>query len=129
MLPQRMAQIRDVLVHWQLDSAKNLDVFFSSRSELEPWFQTWRGLTQFTGLRRLHVHLKLYPNAWSEFLHRFWNSGAKDMLAPVCEITAPDDFVIFVPREDFLVDLDFGDSKCVLKVDSLETYIVDYQLI
>jgi hypothetical protein len=122
-LPQRLVQIQDLRIHWQMDSMSY--TYYSSddallttlpHPNLEPWLKSWEALSRLTGLRRLHINFEYAYNHWSAGHEDMWKKRGTELLAPAKEITAPRDFVIFLPNQNCATDLDVGNPNCVLKV-------------
>jgi hypothetical protein len=83
---------------------------------LEPWLRSWEALSRMKGLRRLHINLEYAYTVWTPLHEETWKVSGARFLAPAKEITAPRDFVIFLPNRQCATDLDFGNAKCVLKI-------------
>ncbi|KAH7068098.1 hypothetical protein BKA63DRAFT_494765 [Paraphoma chrysanthemicola] len=113
-LPQRMIQIRDMRVHWPLDSYH----FFLSPEHgplsLDTWAPSWEALSRLTGLRRLHInvagrHVDGTPQ-------ELWQEQGANFIKMARTITAPREFVIILPDRECETDYDVGDSRCVLRL-------------
>jgi hypothetical protein len=120
-LPQRLVQVRELRIHWQLDNVPIFAWHGLFPSEKEDWFRSWEAIRKMTGLRRLHVNLEFAFNGWGGFLgwgddEGKWEEKATEMLAVVKEITAPSEFVVYLPDAKCSTDLDPGNSKCVFKI-------------
>lgn len=115
-LPQRLVQIRDLRIHWQLD---NLPIPLNRRlfpADLDDWFRSWDAIRKMTGLKRLHVNMEYAFHGWEDFAEARWEESGKEMLTAVKEITAPGDFVVYLPDSKCSTDVDPGNSRCVFKV-------------
>jgi hypothetical protein len=120
-LPQRLVQVRELRIHWQLDNVPIFAWHGLFPSEKEDWFRSWEAIRKMTGLRRLHVNLEFAFNGWGGLLgwgddEGKWEEKATEMLAVVKEITAPSEFVVYLPDAKCSTALDPGNSKCVFKV-------------
>jgi hypothetical protein len=122
-LPQRLAQIRDLRIHWQMDSIPYLMQLDIERESYgtKAWFQSWDSLRRMTGLRRLHINLEYGRSLWDFVVEKKWNESAEELLSMVKEITAPRDFVIVLPNGQCTTDIDVGNSNCILKICQPET--------
>lgn len=83
---------------------------------LEPWLRSWDALSRLSGLRRLHIHLDYNQVFWNGEIDTAWNEKGAALLGRVKDITAPRDFVIFLPHARCATDLDVGNPRCVLKI-------------
>lgn len=115
-LPQRLAQIRDLRIHWQIDCISHYVMSELPTPHLEPWFRSWDALSRLTGLRRLHIDLEYRFTLWSDYYEQMWKERGNELLGTVRAITAPRDFVITLPNSRCTTNLDVGASKCVLKL-------------
>jgi hypothetical protein len=114
-LPQRLNQIRELRIHWVLSG-----IPFWSRDNLSPmpvesWARSWNALSRMTGLRRLHINLEHPHFHWTDDINEGWTERGPKLLEQAKTITAPRDFVIFLPNRRCTTNLDVGDSHCVLR--------------
>jgi hypothetical protein len=115
LLPQRLAQIRVLHMHWELDSQPYYLMSDMSDPMQDPWFKSWDALSKLTGLRRLHINMVFRYNSRSDY-EQLWKARGTMLLEPIKRITAPREFVIVLPDPRCSVELDVGESKCVIKV-------------
>lgn len=88
------------------------------------WLKSWDALSKLTGLQRLHINLVFRFSHWTDYYEEMWKERGEDLLAPIKTITAPKTFVVTLPDHRCSMDIDIGESKCVLKlpiVTSTET--------
>jgi hypothetical protein len=114
-LPQRLVQIRDLRLHWQIDSMSYYSIEDLPEPRLEPWLKSWEALSKLKGLRRLHINLEYAYTQWTPLHEETWKQSGAQFLAPAKEITAPRDFVIFLPHLQCTTNMDLGNANCVLK--------------
>lgn len=112
-LPHRLTQIRQLRFDWELDT-------FSYNHHLrairfEAWNHSWSALWSLTGLRKLHISLSFRWRAVLDCYEECWKDDELELLDPVRSITAPVDFVLVLPDQRCLTDVDMGDSNCVLR--------------
>jgi hypothetical protein len=129
-LPQRLVQIKDLRIHWRLDGmsythylSDDLQGTTMPHPNLKSWFNSWDALSRLTGLRRLHINFEYGYDNWGANEEDMWEKRGPLLLAPAKEITAPRDFVIFLPNQKCATDVDVGNPNCVLKVrdDDIQT--------
>jgi hypothetical protein len=114
--PQRMAQISNVSIEWDLDRHQYFQVALMSDHHRHEWYKFWDGLSKMTGLRRLHIKLYFYLDLWQECYGEFWEQNSKEILLPIKKVTAPRDFVIILPNWRCSTDVDIGESNCVFRL-------------
>ncbi|KAH3913743.1 hypothetical protein HBI56_079680 [Parastagonospora nodorum] len=107
-LPQRLQLVRDLRIHW------------SFCPDSESWLEDWKAISKMKGLQRLHVTV---TNPWlgrpGHSTDDTWRDKLTEIMAAVRNITAPGDFVLYVPDIKWLewsADVDLGDSKCVFRM-------------
>ncbi|KAF1918433.1 hypothetical protein BDU57DRAFT_198807 [Ampelomyces quisqualis] len=124
-LPQRLAQIRDLHIHWQLDGLAYLPMYNLEPRRAEYWFSPWSSLIRLTGLRRLRIYLDYSQVFWYGVVdHEFWNKTAVQLLRGAKEITAPSTFVVSIPSSQCALGVDVGNSQCIFEVRSGGTEVV-----
>jgi hypothetical protein len=109
-------------MHWDLDSFVYIDENFYYQNPdkpMEGWFRSWEALRKLTGLRRLHINLEYQRRTWDGATHKTWNENGVETLCKVKDITAPRDFVIFLPDRRCTTDIDVGNPRCILKLHPL----------
>jgi hypothetical protein len=120
-LPQRLSQIRDLRIHWQIDSMSYHPMTNLPSLELEAWLKSWDALSKLTGLRRLHINFGSTYLTPSTVHEDVWREKGAEFLAPAKAITAPREFVVFLPNRKWTTDLDVGNPICVLKIRDDDT--------
>jgi hypothetical protein len=115
-LPQRLVQIRDLRIHWVMNGIPFWVTDNMSSVPVESWTRSWNALSKLTGLRRLYINLEHPHIFWTDEINEGWTEKGAKLLEEAKKITAPRDFVIFLPNNQCATDLDFGDSHCILKV-------------
>lgn len=128
-LPQRLTLIRDLRIHWELDSIPYYlmtDFEIPDGPILSPWLASWAALQRFRGLRRLHINLVFRYSHWSDYYEVLWKDKGDKLLEVVKNITAPRDFVVTLPDRRCSLDVDIGQSNCVLRLPGEGTQILDY---
>ncbi|KAF2029262.1 hypothetical protein EK21DRAFT_68098, partial [Setomelanomma holmii] len=119
-LPQRVAQIRDLRIWWKLDEASfeltsisSIDYMTAAR---RAWCENWDALSRLTGLRRLRVDLHSQFRPGDGFYESYWKDTGEHLSEAIKSVTIPQDFVVILPNRTCNIDIDLGDSKCVLKL-------------
>jgi hypothetical protein len=87
-----------------------------SSGPVESWTRSWNALSKLTGLRRLHINLEHPHIHWTDDINQGWKERGAKLLEQAKKITAPRDFVIYLPNQQCATDLDVGESHCVLKI-------------
>ncbi|KAH7092043.1 hypothetical protein FB567DRAFT_435680 [Paraphoma chrysanthemicola] len=113
-LPQRLSQIRDMRIHWPLDSYHfflSPDVFPMPQVA---WARSWEALSRLTGLQRLHIdvtcrHLHGSPR-------ELWQEQGEEFMKMARTIIAPREFVVILSDPECETDYDVGESRCVLRL-------------
>ncbi|EDU42837.1 conserved hypothetical protein [Pyrenophora tritici-repentis Pt-1C-BFP] len=123
-LPQRMAQVTNLSIHWDVDYQQYFQVNLMRERHRCEWFRSWEALSRLTGLRRLHIKLYFCLDLWDHCYGEFWTQNSRDLLAPIKDITAPRDFAITLPNWRCSTKIDVGNSRCIFKLperDSSDT--------
>ncbi|CAO2651865.1 Nn.00g001480.m01.CDS01 [Neocucurbitaria sp. VM-36] len=115
-LPQRLTQIRNLNIYWELDSFQYFLMTQLFDPVLDHWFESWNALSKMTGLRHLQITLDFRYGNWSDTYETLWKERGEELLEPIKRITAPRDFVITLPDHRCSTDIDVGDSKCILRL-------------
>ncbi|EFQ94135.1 hypothetical protein CFE70_004912 [Pyrenophora teres f. teres 0-1] len=115
-LPQRMAQVTNLSIHWDLDHQQYFQVDLMRERHRCEWFRSWEALSRLTGLRRLHIKLYFCLDLWEHCYGTFWTQNSRELLEPIKKITAPRDFVITLPNWKCSTKIDVGNSRCVFKL-------------
>jgi hypothetical protein len=88
----------------------------TSESFKEGWFRSWEALSRLTGLRRLHINLEYIRRSWDPATETMWNETGAEILSKVKDITAPRDFVIYLPDRRCTTDIETGNPRCTLQL-------------
>jgi hypothetical protein len=121
-LPQRLVQISDLHIQWELDKMTYLTEYAEYYTErtsegfTEGWFRSWEALSKLTGLRRLHINLEYTRRSWDPDTEKLWNETGAEILSKVKDIKAPRDFVIYLPDRRCTMDIETGNPRCTLKL-------------
>lgn len=121
MLPQRITQIRELHLYWELDSFHYGLMSPSNDPDLEPWLNSWTALSRLTGLRCLHITLVFRNTHWFDYYDGLWKERGTELLGRIPDITAPKEFVITLPDRRCTTDVDVGASSCVLQLPGDDT--------
>lgn len=127
-LPQRLIQVRDLRIDWEIDSFyfNHHHGITADQLQFAAWKKSWAALQPMAGLRKLHVTFYFRWRDIIDCYEELWKAHETKLLEPVKSITAPTHFVLVLPDRRCSTNLDVGDSACVLQlpeeisIDSLE---------
>ncbi|EUC34702.1 hypothetical protein COCCADRAFT_92834 [Bipolaris zeicola 26-R-13] len=114
--PQRMNQITNLRIDWDLDRHGFFQVDLMPQAHRDEWNRTWDVLGRMNGLRTLHIRLFFFLDLWLQCYGDFWEQNGKALLEPITKMTAPKDFVVTLPDWRCSTDLDVGKSRCVFQL-------------
>lgn len=115
-LPQRIAQIRDLYIYWQIDSFHYDLMNPSFNANIDSWHKSWTALSKITGLRRLHISLVYRKNHWLDYYNEMWKARGIELLSSIPNITAPRDFVITLPDRRCSTNTELLSPICILQL-------------
>ncbi|KAI5378695.1 hypothetical protein J4E82_002581 [Alternaria postmessia] len=113
---QRIAQIGNLNIEWDLDRHQYFNVNLMPDHHRREWYRSWDGLSNMTGLRRLHIKFYFCLDLWQGCYGEFWEQNNKELLQPIKKITAPRDFLITLPNWQCSTNIDVGESRCTFKL-------------
>ncbi|KAF1927795.1 uncharacterized protein M421DRAFT_65081 [Didymella exigua CBS 183.55] len=117
-LPQRLIQVQDLRIDWELDSFyfSRHDGITADQLQFAAWKNSWAALPVMTGLRKLHVTIWFRWRDMIDCYEEIWEPNERALLEPVGSVTAPRSFVLVLPDRRCSIDIDMGDSACVLEL-------------
>ncbi|CAN9086265.1 unnamed protein product [Alternaria alternata] len=114
--PQRIAQIGNLNIEWDLDRHQYFNLNLMPDHHRREWYRSWDGLSNMTGLRRLHIKFYFCLDLWQGCYGEFWEQNNKELLQPIKKITAPRDFLITLPNWQCSTNIDVGESRCTFEL-------------
>ncbi|KAF2123150.1 hypothetical protein BDV96DRAFT_681716 [Lophiotrema nucula] len=120
--PQRLQQIRSLQIQWC--AMRNFNQYWDiSRSWPPPakfaseyWQQCWEVLAGMKGLEELVVEF-LVGTVWKED----WKREQAAALEGAKAIKVKESFIIVLPFDDCVVDIDFGGSRCHFQLPGVDS--------
>lgn len=117
-LPQRLVQVQDLRIDWEIDSFYFTHHHGITADQLQfaAWKDSWAAILALAGLRKLHVTLWFRWRDMLDCYEDIWKPNEETLLEPVKLVTVPGSFVVVLPDRRCSTDIDVGDSKCVLQL-------------
>jgi hypothetical protein len=117
-LPQRLIQVQDLHIDWEIDSFyfNHHHGITADQLQFAAWEKSWAAILALTGLRKLHVTLWFRWRDMLDCYEEIWKPNQETLLEPVKSVTVPDSFVVVLPDRRCSTGIDMGDSKCSLQL-------------
>lgn len=117
-LPQRLVQVQDLTIDWEIDSFyfHHHHGITADQLYFAAWKKSWAAISALIGLRKLHINLWFRWRNVIDCYEEVWKPNEKQLLEPANSITVPRQFVLVLPDHRCSINVDMGESRCVLRL-------------